>query len=105
MLEDIKQYIAGCERYQVNKPNQQPKKNCLHPNKMLQDPWEVISIDLIEPLPKSAGYDSILVIVDQFSKIAHYMTINMNISAQGVAKISQDQVFKDIEVHQKVISD
>ena len=52
-----------------------------------------------------AGYDGILVIVDRFSKMARYIPINMNITAQGVAKISWDRVFKDMGIPQKVISD
>ena len=105
MLEDIKQYVAGCERCQATKPNQQPKRNYLHPNKVPQNPWEIVSISLIGPLLESAGYDRILVIVDRFSKMVQYVPINMNITVQGVAKISWDQVFKDMGIPQKVISD
>jgi len=61
-------------------------------------------MDLIEPLPESAGFDGILVIVNCFSKMAYCTLINMNITAQGVAKMSWDQVFKDIEIPRKVIS-
>ena len=105
MLENIKQYVAGCKKCQANKPNWQSKTNNLYPNEILQGPWETISIDLIGPLPKSAGYDGILVIVDHFSKMAHYMPINMNITTHGVAKVSWDRVFKDVGIPQKVISD
>ena len=104
MLEDIKQYVTGCERCQVNKPNRQPKRNNLHSNKVPKGPWEVISINLIEPLPESSGYDRILVIVDCFSKMACYIPININIMAQGVAKVSWNRVFKDVGIPQKVIS-
>ena len=103
--EDIKRYITGCEKCQVIKLNQQPKQNHFHPNEVLQNPWEIVSIDLIGPLPESVGYNGILVIVDHFSKIAHYILINTNITAQGVAKISWDWVFKDMRIPQKVISD
>jgi len=37
--------------------------------------------------------------------MARYILINMNITAQGVAKIIWDQVFKDMGIPQKVISD
>jgi len=36
--------------------------------------------------------------------MACYIPINMNIIAQGIAKISWDRVFKDIGISQKVIS-
>ena len=105
ILEDIKQYVVECEKCQANKPNQQPKRNNLHPNKVPKGPWEIISINLIGPLPEPAEYDGILVIVDCFSKMAHYTPINMNITAQGVAKTSWDRVFKDVGIPRKVISD
>jgi len=94
----------GCEKCQANKPNWQPKRNNLYPNEVPKGLWEIISIDLIKPLPESAGFDRILVIVDCFSEMAHCMLINMNITAQGVAKILWDQVFKDIGIPRKVIS-
>jgi len=98
MLEDIKRYVMGCERYQATKSNWQPKKNNLHSNEIPRGPWEIISIDLIGPLPESLGYNGILVIVDHFSKMAHYIPINMNITAQGVAKVLWDWVFKDVGI-------
>jgi len=96
---------VGYEKCQANKPNWQPKTNNLYPNEILQGSWETISVDLIGLLPESAGYNRILVIVDHFSKMACYMPINMNITAQGVAKVLWDWVFKDVEISQKVISD
>jgi hypothetical protein len=35
---------------------------------ILEKPWNSISMDFIEQLPKSSGFTSILVIVDQLSK-------------------------------------
>ena len=105
ILEDVKWYVAGCEKCQANKPNWQPKRNNLYPNKVPKGPWETISVNLIGPLPKLAGYNGILVIVDHFSKMARYTPINMNITTQGVAKTSWDRVFKDVGIPQKVISD
>jgi len=95
----------GCEKCQANKPNWQPKRNHLHSNKVSQNLWEIISINLIGPLPELVEYDGILVVINHFSKIACYIPININITAQGVAKISWDWVFKDIGISQKVISD
>jgi len=54
----------------------------------MKGPWEIINMDLIGLLLESAGFNGILVIVDHFSKMACYTPINMNITAQGVAKVS-----------------
>jgi hypothetical protein len=34
--------------------------------------YKDITIDFIEKLPNSEGYDTILVVVDRFSKYAHF---------------------------------
>jgi len=38
-------------------------------------PWTAISIDFIVGLPKSDGYTKIWVIVDRFSKMAHFIPL------------------------------
>jgi len=86
-MNNIKWYVAGYERYQANKPNRQKRTNTLYPNEIPSDPWDIISIDLIGPLPISSEYNGILVVVDKFSKIAQYLLINMGILSRGVAQI------------------
>jgi len=41
----------------------------LHLLETLKGPWQKISIDIIGLLPRSNGKDTIVVIVDQFTKI------------------------------------
>ena len=88
MLTDIKKYVLGYEQCQITKTDQQRKQNPLHPNKVLQHPWDIFSLDLVGPLPISKGYDRVLVVVDRFSKMACYILITMNITItlKGVAK-------------------
>jgi len=91
ILEDIKQYVAGCERCQATKPNQQPKRNNLHPNEIPRGPWEIISIDLIGQLPELSGYDGILVIVDCFSKMARCHKLHLVISPPILRRFPRSQ--------------
>jgi hypothetical protein len=48
----------------------------------------------IEKLPKSEGYDTILVVVDRFSKYAHFMALKQPFTAAQVAQVLLDQVVK-----------
>jgi len=75
MLSNIKKYILGCEQCQITKPDQQKRRNPLHPNKVSHQPWNIISLDLVGPLPISRGYDGIMVVIDRFSKMAQYINI------------------------------
>jgi hypothetical protein len=45
----------------------------LHPLKIACKPWTHISTDLITDLPESKGATMILVVVDQFTKMVHYI--------------------------------
>jgi len=62
-------------------------------------------MDLVGPLPPSTGSNGVLVVVDHFLKMARYIPINMEILLQGVAKTLWKQVFKDVGLPKKVISD
>jgi len=84
-MDDVKQYVKSCEKYQANKPDRLKKTNHLHLNKIPNISWDIISIDIVGPLPTSMGHNSILVTVDRFSKIAQYIPINMEIFSQGMA--------------------
>ena len=64
LKEDVKKYIQECFKYQQNKVQHQRKVGELHPLEIPQGPWQEISIDIIGPLPKSNGMDTIVIIVD-----------------------------------------
>jgi hypothetical protein len=68
---DITAYVKGCLECQKNKIIRQLGHVSLSPLPVPKQPWQEISIDMIDPLHKSDGYDSILVIVDRFSKMIH----------------------------------
>ena len=81
------------------------KKTLLNPNTVPDAPWEIISVDLISPLPKSKGKNAIMVVVDRFSKMIQLFPISTEITSQGMAKIFRDEIFKLHGIPKKVISD
>ena len=53
----------------------------------------------------SNGHDALLVIVDQLSKIAHYILTTVDITSKGLAYLYIDHVFCLYGIPDSVISD
>jgi len=48
--------------------------------------------DFITKLPLAQGYNAILVVCDQFSKIVHFITITEKTLAESLTKLFQDHI-------------
>jgi len=105
LKEDVKKYIQRCFKCQQNKVQHQKKAGELHPLEIPQGPWHEISIDIIGPLPKSNRMDTIVVIVNRFTKMIRLKATTTNISSEGIAKIYRDDIWKLHRVPRKILSD
>jgi hypothetical protein len=54
----------------------------------------VVCLDFIEGLPKSNGFDTILVVVDKFTKYAHFIPLSHPFAALQVAQAYMDHIYK-----------
>jgi hypothetical protein len=71
-----------------------------------QNPFQMISIDLITDLPVSEGYDSILTVVNQgCSKAAVFLLCQKTINVLGIATLYAQRIFPFFGIPQWVISD
>jgi len=61
--------------------------------------------DFITKLPLAQGYDTILVVYNCFSKIVHFIATTEKTSAEGLAKLFQDHVWKLHGLSKSIISD
>jgi len=55
------------------------------PNSILNRAWSHILVDFITKLLLAQGYNSILVVVDWFTKIAHFVPTTERTTAKGLA--------------------
>jgi len=56
-------------------------------------------------LPLAQGYDSILVVVDQLTKMVHFILTTEKTSAEGLARLFRDNVWKLHGLPESIILD
>lgn len=67
--------------------------------------WEELSMDFIVRLPKSQGYDAILVVVDRLSKYAYFLPPKHPYSARTVAEVFIREIVRLHGVPQSIVTD
>lgn len=75
MKSDVVQYVRECDIWQRNKNENVPYPGLLQPIPILNRPWKDVAMDFLEGLPLFENKDSILVVVDKFSKYAHFISL------------------------------
>jgi transposase InsO family protein len=105
MKQSVKQFVQECVTCQQAKTERRAPAGLLQPLDIPGQPWEVISLDFIEGLPRSANHDTILVIVDKFSRYSHFIPLKHPFTALQVAKAYMTNVFKIHGLPQAIISD
>ena len=75
MKWDTLSYVTHCLTCQRIKAERIKYPGKLHPHNVPQIKWENISMDFVTGLPTSKGYDSIFVVVDMLTKIAHLFLV------------------------------
>jgi hypothetical protein len=72
---------------------------------MPKSSWEVISMDFVEGLPSLGSASAILIVVDKFSKFAHFIPLRHPFTAESVAKLFLDNVYRLHGMPLSIISD
>ena len=75
------------------------------PNSIPEKPWAHISTDFITKSPLAQGYDSILVVVDQLTKMVHFIPTTEKTSAEGLARLFRNNIWKLHSLPESIISD
>jgi hypothetical protein len=77
----------------------------LQPLPVLEGLWENVSMDFMVSLPPSRGFDAIMVVVDQFSKMAHFIPTKDEATAQKARRLFFTHVFKHHGLAKDIVSD
>ena len=78
MWKLVKEFVQTCDVCARAKTPRHRPYGLLHPFVIPNEPWASISMDFITDLPLSRSFDAILVVVDRFTKMAHFIPYNKN---------------------------
>ncbi|WVZ53030.1 hypothetical protein U9M48_004021 [Paspalum notatum var. saurae] len=105
MKSAVKSFVQLCQVCQQAKPDRSRSPGLLQPLPVPATVWEIISMDFIEGLPSSGHANCILVVVDLFTKYAHFIALHHPFTASSVARVFHDQVYKHHGLPQAIVSD
>jgi hypothetical protein len=105
LKHDVEEFVRQCVICQQAKHSNALPAGLLQPLPIPAGAWQDISMDFIEGPPKSQGCTVILVIVDKFTKYAHFVALKHPFSVKTVAKVVFDNVVKLHGLPKTVVSD
>jgi len=103
--EDIKRFIKNCDTCQRTKVVQHVPYRLLQSNEAPDRPWKSIAMDFITDLPKSEGYDTILVVIDRLTKMSHFIPCSKNLDARQFANLFLKEIVRLHGLPHDIIND
>ena len=89
----VRDYVRSCVTCKRNKAPRHRPYGLLQPLPVPDRPWHSISMDFVEELPKSNGFNSLLVIVDRASKQTLLIPTTTSCTSLDLARLFLYHVF------------
>lgn len=102
---DVVKFIQHCDICQKRKSEHVKYPGMLQPLPVPEQPWQVVSLDFMEGLPRPSTFNCILVVMDQFSKYAHFVALSHPFTALEVAEAYMQHIHRLHGLPQVLISD
>jgi transposase InsO family protein len=106
LKRDVAAHVAMCEVCQRVRVEHQRPVGLLYLLKIPEWKWEKIAMDFMTGLPRtSKGYDSIWVIVDRLTKVAHFILVKTTYKGSQLAELYVARTMSLHGVPKKIILD
>ena len=105
VTRDVGKYVEGCDLCQRMKNRTEEPAGKLKLSEVPQKTWSHLTVDFITKLPVVAGKDAILVVCDRLSKMTHFVATMEETSAEGLARLFWDNVWKLHGLPESVVLD
>jgi len=103
--DNIQKFCKSCVTCMRSKPQHHRPYGSLQQLSIPERSWNSISMNFIEKLPSSSGFDTILVIVDHLSKQAIFIPTHDTITSAELARLFVIYIFSKHGVLSHVMSD
>lgn len=90
---------------QQSKPERVKYPGLLEPLPTPDAAWQMVTMDFVEGLPTSGSANSIMVVVDKFTRFAHFIPLHHPFTAAKVAAAYLNNVFKLHSLPKIMVSD
>lgn len=105
VTQDVTCYVQSCPTCHHAKTVHHKPYGPLQFLPIPEQPWSSILMDFIEGLPMSSGHDTILVIVDQLTKMALFIPTHAEDDSPQLAKIFLAHIFSKHGTPTDIVSD
>jgi len=105
VTRDVGKYVEGYDLCQRMKNRTEELVGKLKLSEVPQKMWSHLTMDFITKLLVVAGKDAILVVCDRLSKMTHFVATMEGTSAEGLARLFRDNVWKLHGLLESVVSD
>jgi hypothetical protein len=94
MKSMVRDFVKSCHVCQHAKPEHLKPAGILQPLPIPSQPWECPTMDFIDGFLTSRQFNCLLVIVDKFTKYAHFIPLRHPYTASKVAELFVDHIYR-----------
>ena len=106
MDETIIDYIRSCPDCQRDKSRRHRQYGLLSPLELPYAPWQSIAMDFITDLPASEGHTELWVVIDRFTKMAHFIPLRQDQKkAEDLCRIFAREIWRLHGIPRDIVSD
>ena len=106
MTREVDDYVRGCAVCAVNKSSNELPAGTLRPMPIAERVWDSVGVDFTGPLPETAsGYNSIMAVVDRFSKMVMLRPCKTSITGIESGRLLLDQMLGIGRIPTSIVSD
>lgn len=103
---EVTEFVRTCEVCQQTKSRNYSPLGELRPLPVPSRPWATVGLDFIGPLPSTInGKDGIMVVTDHYTKMCHFVAIEMTYTAPQIARLFAHCVYRLHGMPTTIVSD